>query len=78
MMLVCASLLASAGIYAWLVCDLMGRTIEFALGSDALLLSGLQVFPLLFLLALAGGFGCGALVSITLRRQGFMTNRSYE
>ncbi|MFT4271952.1 MAG: DUF1281 domain-containing protein [Pantoea sp.] len=41
-------------------------------GPDGLIMNGLQVFPLLFLFALAGGFGCGALVSVTLRRQGFM------
>ncbi|MFJ5162133.1 hypothetical protein ACIP6T_23445 [Pantoea sp. NPDC088449] len=78
LLLVCASLLAAAGIYAWLACDLAGRLPGMTYGPDALLLSGLQLYPLLFLFALAGGFGCGALASITLRRHGFMTDRSYQ
>ncbi|ADU73068.1 hypothetical protein [Pantoea sp. At-9b] len=73
LLLVCVSLLAAAGLYAWLVCELMNRNIMAAAGGpDGLIMNGLQVFPLLFLFALAGGFGCGALVSVTLRRQGFM------
>ncbi|NIF03503.1 hypothetical protein F3J38_26230 [Pantoea sp. Acro-805] len=75
LLLVCASMLAAAGIYAWLACDLTRLPAGIAYGTDALLLSGLQLYPLLFLFALAGGFGCGALVSITLRRHGFMAER---
>ncbi|HCR0227208.1 hypothetical protein FHW04_003833 [Pantoea sp. AN62] len=78
LLLVCASMLAASGIYAWLACDLAGPIRGMAYGSDALVLSGLQLYPLLFLFALAGGFGCGALVSITLRRHGFMTDRSFQ
>jgi len=47
-------------------------------GSDALVLSSLQLYPLLFLFSLAGGFGCGVLTSITLRRHGFMNERSFQ
>ncbi len=64
LLLVCASMLAAAGIYAWLACDLARLPAGVAYGTDALL----------FLFALAGGFGYGALVSITLRRHGFMTD----
>lgn len=78
LLLVCTSMLAAAGIYAWLACDLARLPADVAYGTDALLLSGLQLYPLLFLFALAGGFGCGALVSITLRRHGFMTDRSFQ
>ncbi|RRW69186.1 hypothetical protein EGJ48_17860 [Pantoea dispersa] len=78
LLLVCASMLAAAGIYAWLACDLARLPADVAYGTDALLLSGLQLYPLLFLFALAGGFGCGALVSISLRRHGFMTDRSFQ
>lgn len=73
LLLVCVSLLAAAGLYAWLVCDLLNRMIELAMGGpDGQLMNGMRAFPLLFLLSLAGGFACGALVSITLRRHGFM------
>lgn len=76
LLLVCASLLAAAGIYAWLACDLAGPITGMTYGSDALVLSGIQLYPLLFLFSLAGGFGCGALTSITLRRHGFMADRN--
>ncbi|MBT8500015.1 hypothetical protein DH20_11290 [Pantoea agglomerans] len=79
LLLVCASLVAAAGIYAWLACDLAGpMIIGMTYGSDALVLSGLQLYPLLFLLSLAGGLGCGVLTSITLRRHGFMADRSFQ
>lgn len=78
LLLVCASLLAAAGIYAWLACDLADPIIGMTYGSDALVLSGLQLYPLLFLLSLAGGFGCGVLTSITLRRHGFTADRSFQ
>lgn len=78
LLLVCASLLAAAGIYAWLACDLAGLITGMTYGSDALVLSGLQLYPLLFLFSLAGGFGCGVLTSITLRRHGFMNERSFQ
>lgn len=78
LLLVCASLLAAAGIYAWLACDLAGPITGMTYGSDALVLSGLQLYPLLFLLSLAGGLVCGVLTSITLRRHGFMNERSFQ
>ncbi|QKJ89291.1 hypothetical protein PMPD1_4393 (plasmid) [Paramixta manurensis] len=78
-LLVCVSLLLAAGLYVWLVQDVMGRRMLQAIsGPDGLLMGGLRDFPLLFLLSLAGGFAAGALVSITLRRQGFMAYRSDE
>jgi len=76
LLLVCASLLAAAGIYAWLACDLAGPITGMTYGSDALVLSGLQLYPLLFLFSLSGGFGFGVLTSITLRRHGFMADRN--
>lgn len=76
LLLVCASLLAAAGIYAWLACDLAGPITGMTYGSDALVLSGLKLYPLLFLFSLAGGFGFGVLTSITLRRHGFMADRN--
>jgi len=76
LLIVCASLLAAAALYAWLACDFTGRMDGIIYGSDALILSGLQLYPLLFLLSLAGGLGCGVLTSITLRRLGFMTDRN--
>ncbi|CAX53662.1 Uncharacterized protein EbC_pEb17202090 (plasmid) [Erwinia billingiae Eb661] len=78
LLLVCVSLLAAAGLYAWLVCETFStRILPSPAGSGDVLMNGLRDFPLIFLLSLAGGFACGALVSITLRRQGFMTYRSY-
>lgn len=76
LLLVCASLLAAAALYAWLACEIAGRMDGITYGADALVLSGLQLYPLLLLLSLAGGFGCGALTSITLRRYGFMADRN--
>lgn len=77
LLLVCASFLAAAGLYAWLVCDFTeGGLLILTTGADAGLLSAVQDFPLLFLFSLAGGSGCGALISITLRRNGFMTQWS--
>jgi hypothetical protein len=76
LLLVSASLLAAAGIYAWLACDLAGPITGMTYGSDALVLSGLQLYPLLFLFSLSGGFGFGVLTSITLRRHGFMADRN--
>jgi len=78
LLLVCASLLAAAAIYAWLGCEIAGRMDGITYGSDALIFSGLQLYPLLFLISLAGGFGCGVLASITLRRHGFMNERSFQ
>lgn len=78
LLLVCASLLAAATVYAWLACEIAGRMDGITYGSDALILSGLQLYPLLFLFSLAGGFGCGVLISITLRRHGFMNERSFQ
>ena len=78
LLLVCASLLAAACLYAWLVCDLAGPITGMTYGSDALVLSSLQLYPLLFLLSLAGGLGLGALTSITLRRYVFMADRSFQ
>jgi len=78
LLLVCPSRRAAAGFYAWLAGAFARLPAGVAYGTDALLLSGLQLYPLLFLFALAGGFGCGALVSITLRRHGFMTDRSFQ
>lgn len=74
MLLVCASLLAADGFYAWLACDLAGRMDGISYGSDALVLSGLQLYLVLFLFPPAGGFG--VLICITLRRHGFMTDRN--
>ena len=76
LLLVCASLLAAACLYAWLACDLAGPITGMTYGSDALVLSGLQLYPLLFLFSLSGGFGFGVLTSITLRRHGFMADRN--
>ncbi|MEN4892597.1 hypothetical protein [Erwinia billingiae] len=79
LLLVCVSLLAAAGLYAWLVCETFSAVIlPSPAGSGDVLMNGLRDFPLIFLLSLAGGFACGALVSITLRRQGFMADRSYS
>ena len=78
LLIVCASLLAAACLYAWLVCDLAGPINGMSYGSDALVLSGLQLYPLLFLFSLAGGLGFGALTSITLRRHGFTADRSFQ
>ncbi|CAH6374819.1 hypothetical protein [Pantoea agglomerans] len=78
LLLVCASLLAAAALYAWLACEIAGRMDGITYGADALVLSGLQLYPLLFLFSLAGGFGCGVLTSITLRRHGFMNERSFQ
>lgn len=76
LLLVCASLLAAAALYAWLACEIAGRMDGITYGADMLVLSGLQLYPLLFLFSLSGGFGCGALTSITLRRHGFMADRN--
>ncbi|MGP2417053.1 hypothetical protein ACWXV6_22000 [Pantoea ananatis] len=76
LLLICASLLAAAGLYAWLVCEFTeGGLLILTAGPDAGLLSAVRDFPLLFLFSLAGGSGCGALISITLRRYGFMADR---
>lgn len=79
LLLVCVSLLAAAGLYAWLVCETFSAGIlpSPARSGDGLV-NGLRDFPLIFLVSLAGGFACGALVSITLRRQGFMADKSHE
>ncbi|MBN7124690.1 hypothetical protein BSU01_23760 [Erwinia billingiae] len=78
LLLVCVSLLAAAGLYAWLVCETFSAgVLPSPAGSGDVLVNGLRDFPLIFLMSLAGGFACGALVSITLRHQGFMANRSY-
>jgi len=73
LLLICASFLAASGLYAWLVCDFtQGGLLVLRAGAGAGLLSAVRDFPLLFLISLAGGAGCGALISITLRRNGFM------
>lgn len=78
LLLACVSLLSAAGLYAWLVCETFSAGIlPSPAGSGDVLVNGLRDFPLIFLVSLAGGFACGALVSITLRRQGFMADRSY-
>ncbi|MDC7860708.1 hypothetical protein [Pantoea ananatis] len=75
LLLVCASFLAASGLYAWLVCEFTdGGLLIFGAGAGEGLLSAVLDFPLLFLLSLAGGAGSGALISITLRRQGFMVH----
>ncbi|WP_145033271.1 hypothetical protein [Pantoea ananatis] len=76
LLIVCTSFLAAAGLYAWLVCDFtQGGLLVLRAGAGAGLLSAVRDFPLLFLLSIAGGTGAGALISITLRRNGFMTDR---
>ncbi|MFL6615353.1 MAG: hypothetical protein ACJ8LD_16750 [Pantoea agglomerans] len=79
LLLICASLLAAAGLYAWLICEFTdGGLLILRAGADAGLLCAVRDFPLLFLFSLAGGFGCGVLTSITLRRHGFMADRSFQ
>ncbi|WP_261643052.1 hypothetical protein [Erwinia mallotivora] len=70
LMLVCISLLAATGLYAWLVSEIFNTFSLILISREQTY--DLRVFPLLFLIALTGGFACGALVSITLRRNGFM------
>ncbi|MEJ1268991.1 hypothetical protein WDV93_24935 [Pantoea ananatis] len=77
LLLICASFLAAAGLYAWLVCEFTeGGLLVLSAGADAGFLSAVRDFPLLLLFSLAGGAGCGALISITLRRNGFIADRS--
>lgn len=66
-LLVCTAFMTAAGLYAWLVCELMNDA-----GMRTSLTDNLSVYPLLFLFSLAGGSAGGALVSITLRRHGFL------
>jgi len=79
LLLVCASWLASGALYAFIASELFlqyAGTGRLSLNApEGWLLSGLRDYPLIFLLSLAGGFACGALVSIVLRRQQFMTER---
>lgn len=81
LLLVCASWLASAALYAFIAAELIRPAVDAGWLSfhtpEGVLLSGLRVYPLLFLLSLAGGFACGALVSIVLRRHILITRRSY-
>ncbi|MDF7788382.1 hypothetical protein P4910_23325 [Pantoea stewartii] len=77
LLLVCASFLAASGLYAWLVCEFTdGGLLILRAGAGEGLLSAVRDFPLLFLLSLAGGAGSGTLISITLRRQGFMDHEN--
>ena len=72
-LLVCVSLLAAAGIYAWCVCEFtIGPVLRAGYGVNDPVINGWRVFPLLLLFSLAAGFACASLVSITLRRHGFM------
>jgi hypothetical protein len=75
LLLVGASWLASAALYAFVATELLfslADTGRLNLNApEGWLLSGLRDFPLIFLLSLAGGFACGALVSILLRRHVF-------
>ncbi|MEJ5174663.1 hypothetical protein [Erwinia sp. MYb416] len=80
LLLVCASWLASAALYAFIAAELIRPVVDSGRlrfdSPEGRLLSGLRDYPLIFLLSLAGGFACGALVSIVLRRQNFMADRS--
>ena len=79
LLLVCASFLAASGLYAWLVCELTGGgLLILSAGANAGLICAVRDFPLLFLISLAGGAGSGALISITLRRNGFMTEHPFN
>lgn len=73
LLLVCASWLASAALYAFMAAELIRAVVDSGRLSfhtpEGWLLSGLRDYPLILLLSLAGGFACGALVSIVLRRQ---------
>ncbi|WP_338634691.1 hypothetical protein V6L80_00580 (plasmid) [Erwinia persicina] len=75
LLLVCASWLASAALYAFVASELLWQWADTGRlnlnAPEAWLLSALRDCPLLFLLSLAGGFACGALVSIVLRRHVF-------
>lgn len=76
LLLVCASWLASAALYAFIVAELIRPVVDSGRlrfdSPEGLLLSGLRDYPLIFLLSLAGGFACGVLVSIVLRRNDFL------
>lgn len=75
LLLVCASWLASAALYAFIAAELIRPVVDSGLwrvdSPEGRLLSALRDYPLIFLLSLAGGFACGALVSIVLRRHVF-------
>ncbi|NNS09966.1 hypothetical protein [Erwinia sp. JH02] len=75
LLLVCASWLASAALYAFIAAELIRPVVDSGRlrfdSPEGRLLSGLRDYPLIFLLSLAGGFACGALVSIVLRRHVF-------
>lgn len=81
LLLVCASMLASAALYAFLISELLNTVLATGRlrlnAPEGIVLSGLRDYPLIFLLSLAGGFACGALVSIVLRRHILITQRSY-
>lgn len=76
LLLVCASWLASAALYAFIAAELIRPVVDSGRlrfdSPEGRLLSGLRDYPLIFLLSLAGGFACGALVSIALRRNDFL------